>query len=40
MSHIEEIYERAQKELGPEKGCYIPPKMLENHLGESLAQPG
>lgn len=34
------IYRRGQYQFGDESGCYIPPKCLEEALGESLNIPG
>ena len=33
---MQQIYNRAQHSLGPDVGCYAPPKLWENELNESL----
>ena len=33
---MQETYHRALYSLGPDVGCYAPPKLLENELKESL----
>ena len=33
---MQQTYHRALYSLGPEVGCYAPPKLLENELKESL----
>merc|ERR1712227_155933 len=37
---MQQIYNRAQHSLGPDVGCYAPPKLWENELNESLQAPG
>lgn len=37
---MQQIYNRAQASLGPDVGCYAPPKLWENELRESLQAPG
>ena len=37
---MQQIYNRALYKYGPEGGCYIIPKLLEDELGESLRAPG
>ena len=32
----QQIYNRALYSLGPDVGCYAPPKLYENELNESL----
>jgi len=36
----QQIYNRALYSLGPDVGCYAPPKLYENELNESLQAPG
>ena len=33
---MQQIYNRALHSLGPDVGCYAPPKLYENELNESL----
>ena len=33
---MQQIYNRALHSLGPDVGCYAPPKLYENELKESL----
>ena len=33
---MQQTYHRALYSLGPDVGCYAPPKLLENELKESL----
>lgn len=33
---MQQIYHRALYSLGPDVGCYAPPKLYENELNESL----
>merc|ERR1711997_1348431 len=37
---MQQTYHRALYSLGPDVGCYAPPKLLENELKESLQAPG
>jgi len=37
---MQQIYHRALYSLGPDVGCYAPPKLYENELKESLQAPG
>jgi len=37
---MQQIYNRALYSLGPDVGCYAPPKLLEKELNESLQAPG
>lgn len=40
IGHMQQIYHRALYQLGPDVGCYAPPKLLEIALGESLQVDG
>ena len=33
---MQQVYHRALYSLGPDVGCYAPPKLYENELNESL----
>ncbi len=33
---MQQVYHRALYSLGPDVGCYAPPKLYENELKESL----
>jgi hypothetical protein len=37
---MQQIYERALHQLGPDAGCYSPPRLLEDALGDKLQTPG
>ena len=36
LGHMQRTYDRALAMYGKEAGCYVPPKMLEEDLKESL----
>jgi len=36
VGHMQQIYQRALCQLGPDVGCYAPPKLLETAMKESL----
>lgn len=40
LGHMQRTYDRALAMYGKEAGCYVPPKMLEEDLKESLRAPG
>jgi hypothetical protein len=37
---MQKTYDRALYMYGPDKGCYVPPRMLEEDLKENLRAPG
>jgi len=37
---MQQVYNRALYSLGPDVGCYAPPKLYENEMNESLQAPG
>ena len=37
---MQQIYHRALYQLGPDSGCYAPPKLLEESLKEDLRAKG
>ncbi len=40
LGFMQHVYHRALYQLGPDSGCYSPPRLLEESLKEDLRAPG